>query len=150
MILSLGNQDLSLVDICPVGATFPFAFFPLEVSETTISLDYSVLLNNMCIVLPPTNALVRLRLSANTAPAAPFKCPYDTTLIYKSKSTTKANQVRTVKLTASPLLVVQKSRCLVFTSGSCSIDANKLHKTLRFYLDTRTPHSIFIAGSADE
>ncbi|RWV95621.1 hypothetical protein GW17_00041739 [Ensete ventricosum] len=51
MILPLENQDLSLLDIYPVGATF-FAFFPLEVSETTIPLDYSVLLNNLCIVLP--------------------------------------------------------------------------------------------------
>ncbi|RWV97198.1 hypothetical protein BHE74_00058041 [Ensete ventricosum] len=30
MILRLENQDLSLFDICPVGATFLFPFFPLE------------------------------------------------------------------------------------------------------------------------
>ncbi|RZR75274.1 hypothetical protein BHM03_00053494 [Ensete ventricosum] len=53
MILPLENHDLSLLDIYPVGATFLFAFFPLEVSETSIPLDYSVLLNNLCIVLPP-------------------------------------------------------------------------------------------------
>lgn len=47
-------------------------------------------------------------------------------------------------------LLLGESRCLVFTSSSCSIDANKLHKTLRFYHETRTPHSIFIAGTAKE
>ncbi|RWW20375.1 hypothetical protein GW17_00015518 [Ensete ventricosum] len=52
MILPLENQDLSLLDICPVGATFLFTFFPLKVSETTIPVEYSVLLNNLCIVLP--------------------------------------------------------------------------------------------------
>ncbi|RWW20711.1 hypothetical protein GW17_00015161 [Ensete ventricosum] len=58
MILPLDNQDLSLLDICHVGVTFLFAFFPLEVSETTVRLDYSVLLNNLCMVLPPQ---IRLR-----------------------------------------------------------------------------------------
>ncbi|RZR72796.1 hypothetical protein BHM03_00017137 [Ensete ventricosum] len=53
MILPTENQDLSLLDICPIGAIFLFAFFPLEVLETTIPLDSSVLLNNRCIVLPP-------------------------------------------------------------------------------------------------
>ncbi|RWV90158.1 hypothetical protein GW17_00047659 [Ensete ventricosum] len=73
MILPLENQDLSLLDICLVEATFLFAFFPLEVSETTIPLDYFVLLNNLCIVLPPANAYVRLRLFANTIPLHPLR-----------------------------------------------------------------------------
>ncbi|RWW57011.1 hypothetical protein BHE74_00036234 [Ensete ventricosum] len=30
------NQDLFFLDICPVGATVLFTFFPLEVLETTI------------------------------------------------------------------------------------------------------------------
>ncbi|RWW12320.1 hypothetical protein BHE74_00025728 [Ensete ventricosum] len=58
MILPLENQDLSLLDICPVVATFLFAFFPLEVSETTIPLDYSVLLNNLSIDMPPQKRLL--------------------------------------------------------------------------------------------
>ncbi|RRT37624.1 hypothetical protein B296_00038655 [Ensete ventricosum] len=58
IILPLENQDLSLLDICHVGATFLFAFFPLEVSETTIPVDYSVLLNNLWIVLPPQMRLL--------------------------------------------------------------------------------------------
>ncbi|RRT49630.1 hypothetical protein B296_00036217 [Ensete ventricosum] len=41
------------MDIGPVGVTFLFTFFPLELSETTIPLDYSVLLNNLCLILPP-------------------------------------------------------------------------------------------------
>ncbi|RRT74566.1 hypothetical protein B296_00021315 [Ensete ventricosum] len=53
MILPLENQDLSLLDICPVRVTFLFAFFPLEVSETTIPLDYFALLNKLCMVLLP-------------------------------------------------------------------------------------------------
>ncbi|RWW89724.1 hypothetical protein BHE74_00001245 [Ensete ventricosum] len=52
MILHPKNQDLSLPDTCPLGATFLFAFFPLEVSETTIPLYYSTLLNKLCIILP--------------------------------------------------------------------------------------------------
>ena len=67
MILPLESRDLSLLDIYPVGATSLF------VSETTIPLDYSDLLNKLCIVLPLTNALTRLRLHVNTATAAPLK-----------------------------------------------------------------------------
>ena len=67
MILPLESRDLSLLDNCPVGATSLF------VSETTIPLDYSDLLNKLCIILPPANALARLRLHVNTAPAAPLK-----------------------------------------------------------------------------
>ncbi|RWV93603.1 hypothetical protein GW17_00043932 [Ensete ventricosum] len=52
------NQDLSLLDICPVRATFLFAFFPLEVSETTSPLDYFPLLNKLYIVLPPQMQLL--------------------------------------------------------------------------------------------
>ncbi|RZR82115.1 hypothetical protein BHM03_00008468 [Ensete ventricosum] len=67
MILPLENLDLSLLDICPVGVTFLFAFFPLEVSETTFPLDYSVLLNNLCIVL-----LSQMRLlDCNSSPIQP-------------------------------------------------------------------------------
>ena len=67
MILPLESRDLSLLDNCPVGATSLF------VSETTIPLDYFDLLNKLCIVLPPANALARLRLPVNTVPTAPLK-----------------------------------------------------------------------------
>lgn len=67
MILPLESRDLSLLDIYPVGATSLFN------SETTIPLDYSDLLNKLRIVLPPANALARLRFHVNTAPAAPLK-----------------------------------------------------------------------------
>ncbi|RRT56026.1 hypothetical protein B296_00027565 [Ensete ventricosum] len=36
-------------------------------------VDYSVLLNNLCLVLPPQMHFARLRLFANTVPTAPFK-----------------------------------------------------------------------------
>ena len=67
MILPLESWDLSLLDNCPIGETSLF------VSETPIPLDYSDLLNKLCIVLPPANALARLRLPVNIAPAAPLK-----------------------------------------------------------------------------
>ena len=67
MILPLASRDLSLLDNCPIGVTSLF------VSETTIPLDYSDLLNKLCIVLPLANALARLRLHVNTATAAPLK-----------------------------------------------------------------------------
>ena len=67
MILPLESRDLSLLDNYPVGATSLF------VSETTIPLDYSDLLNKLCIVLPLANALARLRLHVNTAPTVPLK-----------------------------------------------------------------------------
>ena len=51
MILPLESRDLSLLDNCPVGVTSLF------VSETTIPLDYSDLLNKLCIILPPANVL---------------------------------------------------------------------------------------------
>ena len=73
MVLLLESRDLSFMDICPVGATFLFASFSLKVSETTIPLDYSDLLNKLCIVLPLANALAILRLHVNTATAAPLK-----------------------------------------------------------------------------
>ncbi|RRT77887.1 hypothetical protein B296_00010243 [Ensete ventricosum] len=73
MILSLENQDLSLLDICPVGATFLFAFFSLKVSEATIPLDYSVLLYNLCMVLPPQMHLLEYDSSLIQPQAAPFK-----------------------------------------------------------------------------
>ena len=67
MILPLESRDLSLLYNCPIGATSLF------VSETTIPLDYSDLLNKLCIVLPLANALARLRLHVNTTTAAPLK-----------------------------------------------------------------------------
>ena len=67
MILPLESRDLFLLDNCPIGATSLF------VSETTIPLDYSDLLNKLCIVLPLANALARLRLHVNTATTAPLK-----------------------------------------------------------------------------
>ncbi|RWW21145.1 hypothetical protein GW17_00014710 [Ensete ventricosum] len=73
MILPLENQDLSLLDICPIGATFLFAFFSLEVSETTIPLDYSIFTEHYMHCSAPANVLARLRLFANTALAASFK-----------------------------------------------------------------------------
>ena len=73
MVLPLKSRDLSLLDIYLIRATYLFASFSLKVSETTIPLDYSALLNKLCIILPPTNALARLRLPVNTVPAAPLK-----------------------------------------------------------------------------
>ncbi|RWW10863.1 hypothetical protein GW17_00025573 [Ensete ventricosum] len=67
MILPLENHDLSLLDICVVGVTFLFPFFPLEVSETTIPLDYSVLLNKLCIVIAPQMHL----LDCDSSPIQP-------------------------------------------------------------------------------
>ena len=67
MILPLESRDLSLLDNYPVGATSLF------VLETTIPLDYSDLLNKLCIVLPPANALARLHLPVNTAPTEPLE-----------------------------------------------------------------------------
>ncbi|RRT81179.1 hypothetical protein B296_00007257, partial [Ensete ventricosum] len=73
MILPLENQDLSLLDICHVGATFLFVFFPLEVSKTTIPLDYSVLLNDLCIVLPPQMCLLDCDFSPIQPPLHPSR-----------------------------------------------------------------------------
>ncbi|RWW83736.1 hypothetical protein BHE74_00007741 [Ensete ventricosum] len=67
------SQDLSLLDICPAGATFLFAFFPLEVSETTIPLDYSVLPNNLCIALPPQMRLLDCDLLPIQSPLYPSR-----------------------------------------------------------------------------
>ncbi|RZR74475.1 hypothetical protein BHM03_00037316 [Ensete ventricosum] len=71
MILPLENQDLSLLDICPVGATFLFSFFPLEVSETTIPLDHFALLNNLYIVLSQQMRL----LDCDSSPIQPSLHP---------------------------------------------------------------------------
>ncbi|RWW53171.1 hypothetical protein BHE74_00040363 [Ensete ventricosum] len=73
MILPLENQDLSLLDICHVGATFLFAFFPLEVSETTIPFGVLRLAEQLVPCSALANALARLRLFANTVPTSPFK-----------------------------------------------------------------------------
>ncbi|RWV94027.1 hypothetical protein GW17_00043475 [Ensete ventricosum] len=73
MILPLENQDLSLLDICHVGATLLFAFFPLEVSETTIPFGLLRLTEQLASCSALVNALARLRLFANTIPTAPFK-----------------------------------------------------------------------------
>ncbi|RRT74046.1 hypothetical protein B296_00005980 [Ensete ventricosum] len=73
MILSLENQDLSLLDICHVEATFLFAFFPLEVSETTIPFGLFRLAEQLVPCSAPTNILARLRLFANTVSTTPFK-----------------------------------------------------------------------------
>ena len=67
MILPLESRDLSLLDNCLIGA---ISFF---ISDTTIPLDYSDLLNKLCIFLPPVNALARLRLYVNIAPATSLK-----------------------------------------------------------------------------
>ncbi|RWW39338.1 hypothetical protein BHE74_00055343, partial [Ensete ventricosum] len=73
MILSLENEDLSLLDICPVGATFLFTFFPLEVSNTTILFGLIRLAEQLVPYSAPVNALARLRLFVITVPTAPFK-----------------------------------------------------------------------------
>ncbi|RRT79418.1 hypothetical protein B296_00004802 [Ensete ventricosum] len=73
MILPLENQDPSLLDIYPVGATFLFAFFPLEVSETTIPFGLLRLTEQLVPCSAPGNALARLRLFANIVPTTPFK-----------------------------------------------------------------------------
>ncbi|RZS17883.1 hypothetical protein BHM03_00050088 [Ensete ventricosum] len=73
MILPLENQDISLLDICPVGATFLFVFFPLEVSETTIPFGLLCFAEQLVSCSAPANALARLRLFANIVPIALFK-----------------------------------------------------------------------------
>ncbi|RWV77206.1 hypothetical protein GW17_00061999 [Ensete ventricosum] len=73
MILPLENQDLSLLDIYHIEATFLFAFFPLEVSETTIPFGLLRLAEQLVPSSALANALARLRLFANTIPTAPFK-----------------------------------------------------------------------------
>ncbi|RRT60428.1 hypothetical protein B296_00022143 [Ensete ventricosum] len=73
MSLPLENQDLSLLDICYVGAAFTFAFFPLEVSKTTIPFGLLRLAKQLVSCSAPAKALARLRLFDNTVPTAPFK-----------------------------------------------------------------------------
>ncbi|RWW67696.1 hypothetical protein BHE74_00024840 [Ensete ventricosum] len=73
MILPLENYNLSLLDICPVEATFLFVFFPPEVLETIIPFGLLRLAEQLVPCSAPANALVRLRLFANTVPTAPFK-----------------------------------------------------------------------------
>ncbi|RZR82103.1 hypothetical protein BHM03_00008445 [Ensete ventricosum] len=77
IILPIENQDLSLLNICLVGATFLFAFFPLEVSKTTIPFGLLRLAEQLMPCSAPANALARLQLIANTAPATPFKQPWN-------------------------------------------------------------------------
>ncbi|RZR97437.1 hypothetical protein BHM03_00026623 [Ensete ventricosum] len=77
MILPLENQDLFLPDICLVGATFLFTFFPLKVPETTHPLELLYIVEQTVHCSNPANALVRLRLFANTAPVVPFKTRAD-------------------------------------------------------------------------
>ncbi|RWV96833.1 hypothetical protein GW17_00040428 [Ensete ventricosum] len=52
MILTLENYDLSLLDICPIGATFLLHSSHWKFRRLPSPLDYSVLLNNLCLVLP--------------------------------------------------------------------------------------------------
>ncbi|RWW16497.1 hypothetical protein GW17_00019617 [Ensete ventricosum] len=73
MILPLENYDLSLLDICPIEATFFFTFIPLEVSETTIPFGLLRLAEQLVPCSTPVNALARLRPFANTVFTAPFK-----------------------------------------------------------------------------
>ncbi|RWV79774.1 hypothetical protein BHE74_00039967 [Ensete ventricosum] len=63
MTLHLENKDLSLLDICSVGATFLFAFFPLEVSKTTIPFGLLRLAEQLVSCSVPANAL-----DCNTSP----------------------------------------------------------------------------------
>ncbi|RRT67605.1 hypothetical protein B296_00017620 [Ensete ventricosum] len=65
------------MNICHVGATFLFAFFPLEVSETTIPFGLLCLAEQLVPCSAPANAFARLRLFANTVPTAPFKASSD-------------------------------------------------------------------------
>ncbi|RWW27296.1 hypothetical protein GW17_00008279 [Ensete ventricosum] len=64
-------SDLSLLDICPVGATFLFTFFPLEVSETTIPFGLLRLAEQLVPCSAPVNALARLRLFEIQSPLHP-------------------------------------------------------------------------------
>ncbi|RWV84270.1 hypothetical protein BHE74_00044040 [Ensete ventricosum] len=73
MIFPLENYDLSLLDICHVGATFLFIYFPLEVSETTIPFGLLRLAKQLVPCSAPANALARLRPFANTVSTASFK-----------------------------------------------------------------------------
>ncbi|RRT40113.1 hypothetical protein B296_00051717 [Ensete ventricosum] len=61
------------MDICPIGATFLFTYFPLEVLETTIPFGLLRLAEQLVPCSAPANALARLRLFANTVSNAPFK-----------------------------------------------------------------------------
>ncbi|RWW66190.1 hypothetical protein BHE74_00026455 [Ensete ventricosum] len=61
------------MDICPIGATFLFTYFPLEVSETTTPFGLLRLAEQLVPCSAPANALARLRLFANTVSNAPFK-----------------------------------------------------------------------------
>ncbi|RZS20670.1 hypothetical protein BHM03_00053210 [Ensete ventricosum] len=86
MILPLENQDLLLLDICPVGETFLFAFFPVEVSETTIPLDYSALLNNLCIDLPQQMRMLDCDSSPIQSPLYPSRPSNVLNLLHTSVS----------------------------------------------------------------
>ncbi|RZR89971.1 hypothetical protein BHM03_00017788 [Ensete ventricosum] len=65
--------DLSLLDICPAGATFLFTYFLLEVSETTIPFGLLRLAEQLMSYSALANALARMRPFANTVPTAPFR-----------------------------------------------------------------------------
>lgn len=73
MIRPVENQDLSLLDICLIGATSFITSFPLEVSGTTIHLDYSALLTKIVHCFVPANVIVRLWLFTNITHIAPLK-----------------------------------------------------------------------------
>ncbi|RRT71537.1 hypothetical protein B296_00011856 [Ensete ventricosum] len=67
MILPLENKKLSILNINPVKTTFLFASFLLKVSKTIIPLDYSILLNKLCIILHPQTHL----LDSDSSPIQP-------------------------------------------------------------------------------
>ena len=73
MILPLESRDLSLLDICPVGATSLFASFPIEVFGDHHPLGLLRYTEQTVHCSTPANALARLRLHVNTTLAAPLK-----------------------------------------------------------------------------
>ncbi|RWW49120.1 hypothetical protein BHE74_00044755 [Ensete ventricosum] len=73
MILPLENKKLSILNINPVKTTFLFASFLLKVSKTIIPLDYSILLNKLCIILHPQTHLLDSDSSPIQPPLHPSK-----------------------------------------------------------------------------
>lgn len=73
MIHLLKNRDLSLLGICSVRVIFLFVSFLLKYLETTILLDYSVLLNKLCTILPPRMHLLNYDSSLIQSLVVPLK-----------------------------------------------------------------------------
>ncbi|RWV96864.1 hypothetical protein GW17_00040390 [Ensete ventricosum] len=60
------------MDICPVGATFLFTFFPLEVSETTIPFRLLRVTEQLVPCSAPVNDLLDYNSSPIQSPLHPL------------------------------------------------------------------------------